>query len=422
MATGPGADNRQSTSFSGPECHREALVPSVLPTEFRPYIDKYFLRSEQILKEENLNPWVVAQVMIRKGPGAAHGIDEAIAMIEKYTKLKEHGGQVYALEEGSTYQSGETLLHIEGPILDIIALETMYLGVLSSETTRHTDGLQRIDLKEAEEHMQQVVAAADGRPVSYFGARHWRYDQDMSISQAAFKGGATSCSTDAGAATVGQSGMGTIPHVLMNIYAWKVGRERAVEAATLAFDKYIDRSVPRIALPDYNNREIQDSLATARALNGNLAGVRIDTCGENIAEGALISPTISEARDGIWRNVQLPALDEPRAKYWYGRGVTVTGVYALRRALDATGFYDVKIILSSGFGDTEKVKAFVDAEKQLGRRLFDGLGVGGIFESRAAKMDIVMVGEDREHLTKISKVGRGFKENRGLKAIWPTIQ
>jgi nicotinate phosphoribosyltransferase len=92
---------------------------------------------------------------------------------------------------------------------------------------------------------------------------------------------------------------------------------------------------------------------------------------------------------------------------------------ALRKALDQFGHRDVKIILTSGFGDPEKVKAFVEAEKLLGVRLFDALGVGGIFKPcRMATMDIVAVGETPEMLTPISKVGRPYNPNPRLTQLY----
>jgi nicotinate phosphoribosyltransferase len=352
--------------------------------------------------------------MIRKGPGTVGGLEEARAMIAKYSPLFEHGGHIESLDDGDSFEKGETLMMVEGPIQDIVALETMYLGVISADTTLATDGVEHIDTNEVRERMREVVEAAAGRPVMYFGARHWRYDEDRAISAAAFEGGATSCSTDIGASSVGLSGIGTIPHVLENIVAWKVGASRAVVEATLAFDRHIDKSVPRIALIDYNNREIDDSVATAKALGGRLSGVRVDTCGENIAQGALSSPLSPEAADWRAEGIALPGKNDPNAKYWYGNGVTVTGVYRLRKALDAAGFSDVKIILSSGFGDAQKVRAFIEAEKILGTKLFDSLGVGGVYDSRSAKTDIVRVGSSPDALVPISKAGRHENPNPRL--------
>lgn len=369
-----------------------------LPERHQPYADKYFLRTKEILEANKLNPWVRAQVFIRDGPGKVYGINESLDILDKYSPLEEHGGRVYSLKEGSNYNSKDTLMVIEAPIQDIIELETMYLGVLTAETTKANDN-HGVDLKQVKENMSRVVEAAQGRPVSYFGARHWRYDEDAAITRAAYNGGAISTSTDIGAATFNQEGMGTIPHALENVMAWKYGYKNAVKEATKAFDEVIDPSIPRIALIDYANRELDNSIATAKALDGRLYGVRVDTCGENIAQGAIVRG------------------EHENSKYWFGNGVTISGVHSLRKVLDKNDYRGTRIILTSGFGDVNKVKAFTDAEQELGIKLFDGLGVGGVYKARMATMDIVAVGDSLDNMVDTSKVGRYFTPNENLELM-----
>lgn len=362
-----------------------------LPDSHEAYADKYFLRTREILEAENLNPWVRAQVFIREGPGNVYGIEEALDILDTYSPIVQNGGGVYALSEGSYYNPKDSLMIIEAPIQDIVELETMYLGVLSSETTKANDGYG-VDLSKVRENIRKIVEISEGRSVSYFGARHWRFDEDAGITRAAYEGGVISASTDIGSATFGKEGIGTIPHALENIMAWKYGYENAVVESTKAFDRIVNPNVPRVALIDYANREIDDSLATAKALEGRLHGIRIDTCGENIAQGAI----------------------KGNRKYWEGHGVTISGTLALRNALNDSGNEDVKIFLTSGFGNPEKVKAFVEAEKELGIRLFDSLGVGAVYKSRAATMDIVAVGEDPDNMISMAKVGRKYRPNSKL--------
>jgi len=376
-------------------------MKKILPKNHQPYADKYFLRSNEILRAECLNPWVRAQVFIRQGPGFLAGIDEALQILSQYSPLVQYNGRVYSLREYDTYYPKETLMLIEAPIQDIVELQTMYLGVISAETTKINDH-DDVNLDDVKATMKEVVEAAKGKPVSYFGARHWRYDADEDIARAAFEAGASSTSTDIGAAAFNQKGIGTIPHDLENIYAWQFGYDRAVVEATKAFDRVIQKEVPRIALVDYANREIDDAIKTAIALDGNLKAVRVDTCGENTAQGAIEFPN---------KRFSYPKEHE---KYWFGTGVTITGVYALRQLLNAAGFQDVKIMLSSGFGNPEKVRAFVEAENYLGIKLFDSLGVGGVFPSRMATMDVVAVGSSLENMIPMSKVGRSYKPNSKL--------
>lgn len=366
-----------------------------LPERHEPYTDKYFLRSKEVLAQEGLNPYVRAQVFLRQGPGTIQGIDEAVEIIDRFSPLRTNGGRVLALSEGSRYSPLESVIIIEGRVQDIITLETMYLGVITAETTKANDDID-INLDSVRRNMTAVVEVAKGREVSYFGARHWRFDRDAEIAKAAFEGGASSTSTDIGAAQFGQKGVGTIPHILENVYAWKYGYDKAVVEATKAFDRVMDRGIPRIALIDYANREIDDALSTAESLSGKLYAVRVDTCGENVPQGG---------------KVKNGAGDPP---YWYGNGVTISGVSALRRALDDFGHDYVKIILSSGFGNVEKVKAFAKVEKELGLKLFDGLGVGGVYPARMATMDVVAVGEDKDYLQPMAKVGRTYRPNPRL--------
>ena len=307
---------------------------------------------------------------------------------------------------------------LEGHVQDLIELETMYLGAISAQTTKANDGVSQVDYDAVASRMKEIVLAAEGRPVTYFGARHWHYSEDYAINLAAQAGCASGSSTDIGAEVWGKKGEGTIPHALENIYAWKYGRESAVAEATKAFDRVVDPSVRRIALIDYNNREIEDSLATAKALGPSLYGVRVDTCGENVAQGALLGPDDPKRNDYFPADLELPAAGTAESRFWYGNGVTVTGVYALRKALDANGYQDVKIFLTSGFGDPEKVKAFVAAEKRLGIKLFDALGVGGVYSPcRTTTMDIVAVGDTAETMQSISKVGRPYQPNPRLQEI-----
>jgi len=356
------------------------------PLPIARYTDKYFARSREILEKEGLNPWVTMQVFVRKGPGIVGGIDEAVDLILNNSDIEKVGGRIYALRDGSQYRPKETFMLIETPLQSIVELETVYLGIIAAGTTI-ASGDKAPNLDEIVQNTRRVVETAEGRPVMYFGARHWHYSNDAAISRAAFEGGATSCSTDAGAETFGSEGVGTIPHALVIAFASKYGIEKATAEATKAFDRHMPENIPRIALVDTFRREIDDSIATAQALEGRLYGVRVDTCGENVMQCGVAGDR----------------------KYWEGTGPTIYGVLKLREYLDKTGFDNVKITLSSGFGNAEKVRAFVEAEKQLGVRLFDSLGVGGFYESRMSTADIVRING-----IPFAKTGRMYTENLRL--------
>lgn len=372
------------------------------------YADKYFLRSNEILKAEGLNPWVNMQVFVRQGPGKVDGMDEAVRLIADNSNIAQVGGRIYAKRDGDAYQSTETVMNIVAPIQEIMELETIYLGALTKGITLANGG-KTPDLKDIGKNVAQVVELAGKRPVLYFGARHWHYEMDAAIAKTAFDNGASDASTDNGAATLGKKGVGTIPHALENIYAWKYGKDNAVVEATKAFDRVMDPAIRRIALVDYNNKEITDSIATAEALGDRLFGVRVDTPGENIAEGGF------------------PSENGDPGHYWTGTGVTIKGVGNLRQGLDRKGYRDVKIILTSGFSNPNKVQAFDEAKKALGLQLYDGIGAGFLDGPRTATADIIAVGEtidDVDYNVKplaqkniIHKVGRPPKENKTLERI-----
>ena len=318
-----------------------------LPKDYRPYIDKYFLRSKEILQKEGINPIVKYQVFIRNANCKIYGINEAIAIIDKYAPR----AKVWALKEGSFAKDCETIMLIEGHVQDLIDLETMYLGVISAETTIKAEN-KDIDLNEVYRNMHEIVTLVAPRPVMYFGARHWRYDRDMEISSACCEAGAKDCSTDEGANQYNAKGVGTIPHALEAVYHWfyrDIGS--AVVTSLMAFDKHIMKEIPRIALVDYANREITDSIQCLIHCK-NLYGIRIDTCGENAMQGVI--PHHLE--------------DYP---YLQGNGVTIAGVYAVRKILNDMGHDHIKVILSSGFAFPKKTKEFTLWEEGMKFKLED---------------------------------------------------
>jgi len=368
------------------------------------YVDKYFLRANEILKSEGMNPWVNMQVFVRKGPGQVAGVNEAINLIRDNSNLENVGGRIYAKKENSLYEPIETVMNIIVPIQEIVELETVYLGVLTTATSRLNEGMD-LDFNKIGKQMRDVVELAGDRPVLYFGARHWHYNYDSALSNLAFENGCKFVATDNGASQVGKEGSGTIPHALENVFAYYYGLEKGVVESTKAFDRVIDANIPRVALVDYNNREIKDSIVTAESLEGRLTSVRVDTCGENLSEGGV----------------------QGSKKYWEGNGVTVEGVYALRRALNGAGHENVGITLSSGFSNPEKVKAFNDGEKKYGVKLYDAIGAGFLDGPRTFTADIIAVGETAEEVDFYSneiqsknilhKVGRPPRLNKNLERV-----
>lgn len=357
--------------------------------DVKKHTDKYFTYTREILEVKGLDPWILMQIFIRKGPGKIYGIKEATDLIVKESGLDYVNGKIWALRDGQRYHSCEPIMLIEAPLRLIVELETIYLGIISSCTTVANDH-QRPNVKSVQGVMDQIVFLAGDRPVYYFGARHWHYDMDAEIAKACFDAGAVGCSTDIGAATVGKKGAGTMPHVLPIIYG-------DTATAGEAFDDVIDPEVRRVVLVDTFNQEMTDAIDSMDVLQNRMcknvglpnywydfpAGIRLDTCGENIGEGCHEKT-----------------------------GVTIELARKVRLALDSAGFDECPITLSSGFAEPEKLQRFVSAEQVLGIKLFDSLGVGQLYHSRSATADIVRVdGIDR------SKAGRSYVGNDSKKRL-----
>jgi nicotinate phosphoribosyltransferase len=364
-----------------------------LPKDHHPYTDKYFVRARQILAADGMNPIVRYQIFLRGEAMRVFGINEAIAVIDKYTPLRQNGGQIWAIPEGAKINESdpkEPVMVLEGHIQDLIEAETMYLGAISAASS------QKVNIRALEASARDIVEAAGGIPVTYFGARHFHYTLDSTIASLCHEAGMASTSTDIGGHAWGAKGTGTIPHALVVAY-------NSTKEAAMAFDRHMPKEIPRIALIDTFNREVEDSIETADALDGKLSAVRIDTCGENISQFADAVP-LSELEGLNWT-------------YKTGRGVTISAVWALRRMLDMQGHEGVGIFVSSGF-EAKKTKAFADAnrayQQKYGHPLISGIGSGSLGAYlNFATSDIVGVQENGIWVPR-SKAGRGFTESSRL--------
>src|SRR5256712_2298669 len=90
---------------------------------------------------------------------------------------------VRSLFDGETAEPREPVMHIEGEYAGFAHLETLYLGALAEGTRVATN-------------TRDVVAAANGKPVIMFGARHQVHEAQAGAGYAAYVGGAIGVSTD----------------------------------------------------------------------------------------------------------------------------------------------------------------------------------------------------------------------------------
>jgi len=285
-------------------------------------------------------------------------------------------------------------MHIEGEYAEFAHLETLYLGALSEGTRVATN-------------TRDVVAAANGKPVIMFGARHQVHEAQAGSGYAAYVGGATAVSTDEQGEWWGSTGLGTVPHALIAVY----GGDTTV--ATLKFDEYINRAPDAVghltakgtpeghvnvtSLVDFNNDVVNTSLGVAHALGARLWGVRVDTS-ESLVDRAILREL--EEKEGV-------ASGELR-------GVTPRLVELVREALDRNGYRHVRIVVSGGF-DAEKIRSFEELRVPV-----DVYGVGSALVHGAGfdhTADIVRVGG-----RPLSKTGRGYIASDRLHRVdWPSL-
>ncbi len=282
------------------------VVPSVLSGETA---DVYFLRTRDILCGEGIDPLVTMEVFPNRD-GMLCGVREARALL---SRVLPEGSEVWALSEGDTMQKKEVVLRISAPYQSFGVYETAIAGMLA-----HGSGWASA--------ARECVEAADDIPVVCFGARHVHPLVSGVMDYAAMVGGCASCSSVAGARLAGVAPAGTMPHALILIMG-------DTSEAALAFERHMPPDVPRIVLVDTFVDEAEESLNVAKALEGRLSGVRLDT-------------------------------PEERG------GVTADMVKEVRTKLDLAGFKDVTIFVSGGV-DPERIRYFRDSGAPV-----DGFGVG----------------------------------------------
>jgi nicotinate phosphoribosyltransferase len=242
--------------------------------------------------------------------GLLCGIREVTALLEK--KLPQ-GGEVWALSEGDPMEHKEVVLRIRAPYQSFGIYETAIVGILA-----HCSGWATA--------ARECSEAAGDTPIVSFGARHVHPSVVDVMDYSAVAGGCQSCSSVVGARLAGVPPSGTMPHALILIMG-------DTARTTLAFDRHMPPDVPRIALVDTFRDEAEESLIVAEAMEGRLAGVRLDTPSEL-------------------------------------GGVTAEMVKEVRARLDQAGFRDVKILVSGGM-DPERIRSFIESRAPV-----DGFGVG----------------------------------------------
>jgi nicotinate phosphoribosyltransferase len=333
--------------------------------------------------------------------------------------------KVWAIQDGcKVFSTGDPLnvspvIRVQGRYRDFAILETPTLGILTRASRVATN-------------VYQTLIASKGKPVLFFPARfdlhevqaadgyayniavkRFNYDFANQID--------TFVSTDAQGDWWGGSGGGTVAHAAIAAFMGDTAE------AMINFARLLPAEIPRIALVDFNNDSVTDSLKVCKVMfekymeelaSGNeeeanryiLYGVRLDT------SGSLRDVSINPIGD--------PALD---------LGVNPRLVFNVRQALDndwlswdippewkekAREYCEqVKIVVSGGF-NPEKISRFeklsVPADiYAVGSYLFDNHGMT-VTDYTA---DVVRVKINGNWID-MAKVGRKQLDNPDLERVW----
>ncbi len=339
------------------------------------YSDRYFENVEHVLRgasaegyrygEGNVRPLVgdllvEAQIFTRRSPYAlVAGVDVALALLRHATGELRGGEwtdtsaslEVTAVEDGVVVDYAGNpedvlpVLRVRGCYKDFALLETPILGYLTRMSRVATN-------------TYEALKAANGKPLLFFPARfdlpevqsadgyaYWlavqRYNDEFGANLTPF------VSTDAQGAWWGGRGVGTIPHALIAAFMGDTAE------ATSVFARHIPIATPRIALVDFNNDSVGDSLKTAAAfwreyapayLSGDadaierwtLDGVRLDTS-PNVRDVSLdegdpggVTPklvrVVRSALDEAWRDWNVaPELEGAARAFCRNIQIVVTG-------------------------------------------------------------------------------------------------
>lgn len=330
------------------------------------YSAVYFLKTTKIVKKFHPNHIVTMQFFARNS-GILCGIDEAIALIHTFADNQENL-QIQALMDGDEFSPFEPVLKIKGHYQDFGFLEGIIDGILARRSSIATN-------------VYLCCKEAEPAKVIFMGDRDDHYLNQQGDGYSAYIGGVAAQATNAMSEWWGLEGVGTMPHALIQNFGGDL-----LAASDAYCQVFPEENL--IALVDFNNDCITDSLAVARYLKDKLYGVRVDTSKSLI--------------DEYFKGMDLSTFDEDV------HGVNTILIKALREALDKEGFLHVKIIVSSGFS-VEKIRYFKDRKTPV-----DTYGIG----SSLLKVNIGFTG-DCVNLNgeELAKVGRKEFQSTRLKEV-----
>ncbi len=314
----------------------------------------------------------------------------------------------------------QPVMRVRGRYRDLALLETPTLGILSRASRIATN-------------VYKTLIAARGKPVLFFPARFdahevqaadgyayniavQRFNLDYGDRLRAF------VSTDAQGDWWGGAGGGTVPHAVIACFLGDTA------AAMLAFASTVPPHVPRIALVDFNNDSVTDSLRSLRAMFERYREL-MERGQESEAQQYILYGVRLDTSNSM-RDVNVPPLGDPALDL----GVTPRLVFTVRQALNTAWeswelapqwqaraqayCQNVKIVVSGGFS-LDKIRRF----EKLGVPV-DIYGVGSSLMSNDAAAgtntdftaDVVRIKINGEWID-MPKLGRRPCDNPDLERI-----
>ena len=335
------------------------------PDEVSRYTDSYFTRARIICAYASNNRRVLYQVF-QRGDAVLCGVKHVMELLGQTGPAVE----VEGLADGDRIAPLESVLHIHGPIQELLELETIYLGLLARMTKVATN-------------VRSVVDGARGKPVLFFPARFDVPEVQKYDGYAAKIGGAMGASTAAGAAAFAAPAVGTMPHALIAAF------KGDTIAATLALAEATPAQ-PIWSLVDFENDSARTAVEVYKALKERglaLAGVRLDT-----ALG-LVDKAVEQAGQKL-------------------TGVNPLLVKMVRQHLDEAGGKDVKIAVSGGF-NPERIREFERAGAPVD---FYAVGENAFQGSTPFTSDVVGY-YDNGYFVRCAKVGREYRPNPRMQKL-----
>lgn len=369
----------------------------------------------------------------RPGKTLVVGVDKALTMLRHCTGYYEGENfidtsdqlQVWAVQDGDVVISDgnplavSPVIRVRGRYRDFAILETPTLGILTRASRVATN-------------VYDTLVAARGKPMLFFPARFdihevqaadgyayliavQRYNHDHAQTLGPF------VSTDAQGDWWGGAGGGTVSHSAIACFLGDTSE------ATLAFARVIPVNIPRIALVDFNNDCVNDSIKVCKAMFDQYRRLMDAGNVEEAQRYLLYGVRLDSSRS--LRDVSVPPLGDPVLDL----GVNPRLVFLVRQGLDtawekwnlqaewherAKKFcQEVKIVVSGGFnperiGRFERLNVPVDIYA-VGSALFDNHDAT-VTDYTA---DVVRIKVDGQWVD-LAKVGRRALDNPNMERIW----